>query len=130
HIGTAVDESADGRNGTDGDGAEIAHPVRGRSHEPALLVRDVDGAACRLHLRLSDELVASGLPSQARNDDGAAGGCRCRRARRRGSGDAAPHATMSMGRGEPPWPPIPVMTLLSFLALGAGVAIAFLLRAT
>src|SRR5262245_8415368 len=44
--------------------------------------------------------------------------------------DAAPHATMSMGSGEPPWPPIPVMTLLSFLALGAGVAIAFLLRAT
>src|SRR5262245_11697269 len=43
--------------------------------------------------------------------------------------DAAPHAAMSMGSGEPPWPPIPVMTLLSFLALAAGVAIAFLLRA-
>jgi hypothetical protein len=42
---------------------------------------------------------------------------------------AAPHASMSMGSGEPPWPPIPVMTLLSFLALAAGVAIAFLLRA-
>jgi hypothetical protein len=46
--------------------------------------------------------------------------------------DAAAHAapTMSMGSGDPPWPPIPVMTLLSFLALAAGVAIAFLLRAT
>src|SRR5215469_4927192 len=33
---------------------------------------------------------------------------------------AAPHASMSMGSGEPPWPPIPVMTLLSFLALAAG----------
>jgi len=42
---------------------------------------------------------------------------------------AAPHASMSMGSGDPPWPPIPVMTLLSFLALAAGVAIAFLLRA-
>jgi hypothetical protein len=40
--------------------------------------------------------------------------------------DAAP--TMTMG-GKAPWPPIPVMTLLSFLALAAGVAIAFLLRA-
>jgi hypothetical protein len=46
--------------------------------------------------------------------------------------DAAPHAspTMSMGSGDPPWPSIPVMTLLSFLALAVGVAIAFLLRAT
>jgi hypothetical protein len=44
--------------------------------------------------------------------------------------DAAPHASMSMGSGDPPWPSIPVMTLLSFLALAAGVAIAFLLRAT
>jgi Domain of unknown function (DUF4396) len=46
--------------------------------------------------------------------------------------DAAAHAApaMSMGKGEAPWPPIPVMTLLSFLALAAGVAIAFLLRAT
>ena len=44
--------------------------------------------------------------------------------------DAAPHAAMSMASGEPPWPSIPVMTLLSFLALAAGVAIAFLLRAT
>jgi hypothetical protein len=46
--------------------------------------------------------------------------------------DAAAHAApaMSMGSGEAPWPSIPVMTLLSFLALAAGVAIAFLLRAT
>src|SRR5262245_29497198 len=36
--------------------------------------------------------------------------------------------TMTMG-DKAPWPPIPVMTLLSFLALAAGVAIAFLLRA-
>src|SRR5262249_36275174 len=42
---------------------------------------------------------------------------------------AAPHASMSMGSGDPPWPSIPVMTLLSFLALVVGVAIAFLLRA-
>jgi hypothetical protein len=40
--------------------------------------------------------------------------------------DAAP--TMTMG-DKAPWPPVPVMTLLSFLALAAGVAIAFLLRA-
>jgi hypothetical protein len=39
--------------------------------------------------------------------------------------DAAP--TMTMG-GKAPWPPVPVMTLLSFLALAAGVAIAFVLR--
>ena len=44
--------------------------------------------------------------------------------------DAAARTSMSMGSGEPPWPSIPVMTLLSFLALAAGVAIAFLLRAT
>src|SRR5436190_689205 len=42
-----------------------------------LLVRDVDGAAGRLHHRLSDELVAGGAPSQARHDNGAAGGRRC-----------------------------------------------------
>jgi Domain of unknown function (DUF4396) len=39
--------------------------------------------------------------------------------------DAAP--TMTMG-GKAPWPPLPVMTLLSFVALAAGVAIALLLR--
>ena len=48
--------------------------------------------------------------------------------------DAAPAMTMgnapTMTMGDKaPWPPIPVMTLLSFLALAAGVAIAFLLRA-
>src|SRR5262249_755482 len=43
--------------------------------------------------------------------------------------EVAPHAAMSMGSGDPPRPPIPVMALLSFLALAAGVAIAFLLRA-
>jgi hypothetical protein len=48
--------------------------------------------------------------------------------------DAAPTMTMgsapTMTMGDKaPWPPIPVMTLLSFLALAAGVAIAFLLRA-
>ena len=44
---------------------------------------------------------------------------------------AAPSAApaMVMGSGPAPWPPVPVMTLLSFLALAAGVAIAFLLRA-
>jgi len=39
--------------------------------------------------------------------------------------DAAP--TMTMG-GKAPWPPLPVMTLLSFVALAAGVATALLLR--
>jgi hypothetical protein len=48
--------------------------------------------------------------------------------------DAAPTMTMgdapTMTMGDKaPWPPVPVMTLLSFLALAAGVAIAFLLRA-
>jgi hypothetical protein len=43
--------------------------------------------------------------------------------------DAAPHAArhMVMG-GEAPWPPVPVMALLSFLALAAGVATAVLSR--
>ena len=41
-----------------------------------------------------------------------------------------PHAAppMVMGGGEAPWPPVPVMALLSFLALAAGVAIALLLQ--
>jgi hypothetical protein len=45
--------------------------------------------------------------------------------------DAAPPAApaMVMGSGPAPWPPVPVMTLLSFAVLAAGVAIAFLLRA-
>ena len=44
---------------------------------------------------------------------------------------AAPPAApaMVMGSGAAPWPPVPVMALLSFVALAAGVAIAFLLRA-
>jgi hypothetical protein len=80
HLGTALHEPVDGRNGADGDGAEIAYPIRGRSDDAVFLVRDVDGPARRLHLRLSDELVVGGLPSQAWDDDGAPGGGR--RARR------------------------------------------------
>jgi hypothetical protein len=34
---------------------------------------------------------------------------------------------MVMGGGEAPWPPVPVMALLSFLALAAGVASAMVL---
>jgi hypothetical protein len=43
----------------------------------------------------------------------------------------APPATrrMSMDGGGSPWPPVSVMALLSFLALAAGVAIGFVLRA-
>jgi hypothetical protein len=33
-----------------------------------------------------------------------------------------------MDGGEKPWPPVPVMALLSFLALAAGIAVALLLR--
>ena len=45
--------------------------------------------------------------------------------------DDAPPATRrrSMDGEEAPWPPVPVMALLSFLALAAGVAIGFVLRA-
>jgi len=46
------------------------------------------------------------------------------------AGEAAvPHAAnrMSMGR-EAPWPPVPVMALLTFLALAVGVAIGFAVR--
>jgi hypothetical protein len=35
---------------------------------------------------------------------------------------------MVMDRGHAPWPPVPVMTLLSFVVLGAGIALALLLR--
>jgi hypothetical protein len=35
---------------------------------------------------------------------------------------------MRMDSGEKPWPPVPVMALLSFLALAAGIAMALLLR--
>ena len=37
-------------------------------------------------------------------------------------------AGMSMGSGQPTRPPIPVMTLLSFLVLAGGVAVGFLVR--
>jgi hypothetical protein len=40
--------------------------------------------------------------------------------------ERAPHAGMSMDGAEAPRPPLPVMALLSFLALAAGLAIAFL----
>jgi hypothetical protein len=44
-----------------------------------------------------------------------------------GGMDAAPHAARHMVMGkEAPWPPVPIMALLSFLALAAGVAIAVL----
>jgi hypothetical protein len=37
-------------------------------------------------------------------------------------------STMSMGAGQPTRPPLPVMTLVSFLVLAGGVALAFLVR--
>ena len=40
------------------------------------------------------------------------------------------HMSMSMDAGKAPWPPVPVMALLSFLALAAGVAIALLPQAS
>jgi hypothetical protein len=44
--------------------------------------------------------------------------------------DMAPQAApvMRMNGGEKPWPPVPVMALLSFLALATGIAIALLLQ--
>jgi len=45
-------------------------------------------------------------------------------------GPDMPHMSMSMDAGKAPWPPVPVMALLSFLALAAGVAIALLPRAS
>jgi hypothetical protein len=36
------------------------------------------------------------------------------------------HGGMAMGMGQAPWPPIPVMALLSFVALAVGIAIGFL----
>lgn len=44
--------------------------------------------------------------------------------------DMAPQAApaMRMDGGEKPWPPVPVMALLSFLALAAGIAIGLLLK--
>jgi hypothetical protein len=44
--------------------------------------------------------------------------------------EAAPHvAPAMMGSGPTPRPPVPLMVLLSFIALAAGVTVAFLLRA-
>jgi hypothetical protein len=36
------------------------------------------------------------------------------------------HTSMQMGSRQPPWPPVPLMALLSFLALAVGASIAFL----
>ena len=47
---------------------------RERSDHAQLLVRDVDGTAGRIHRGLSHELVAGGLPFEARHDDGAPDG--------------------------------------------------------
>jgi hypothetical protein len=44
-----------------------------------------------------------------------------------GMSDAGPHMSMSMGAGKAPWPPVPVMAVVSFLALALGAAIALLL---
>lgn len=43
-------------------------------------------------------------------------------------GEAHAGAGMSMGGGQPTQPPVPAMTLLSFLVLVAGVALGFLVR--
>ena len=45
-----------------------------------------------------------------------------------GGGMAHGGSGMSMGSGQPTRPPIPVMTLLSFLVLAGGVALGFLVR--
>ena len=72
---------------------------RSRSDGDCLLVRDVDRPAGRLYRRLSDELVASGEPSQARHDDSAPGqyGCRCRRSR--DAGEHGGHAARRTKHG-------------------------------
>ena len=44
------------------------------------------------------------------------------------SGISHEGSPMAMGAGQAPAPPVPVMTLLSFLVLAAGAAIAFLLQ--
>ncbi|HKD74424.1 MAG TPA: DUF4396 domain-containing protein [Ktedonobacterales bacterium] len=46
------------------------------------------------------------------------------------AGPDTSHMSMSMDAGKAPWPPVPVMALVSFLALAAGVAIALLPRAS
>jgi Domain of unknown function (DUF4396) len=43
-------------------------------------------------------------------------------------GTAHVASTMTMGAGQPTRPPLPVMTLVSFLVLAGGVALAFLVR--
>ena len=112
-------------------------PFSRQSPDAELLVRDVHGPAGRLHRRLPDELVAGGQPSQARHDDGTPG-----ERERRGSGMAThdhaamaqmshtpttSHMSMTMHEGHPPRPSIAVMTVLSFVALAAGFALAVLL---
>ena len=47
----------------------------GRSHGAGLLVSDVDRVGGRFRHRPSDKLVAGRQPSEARDDDGAPGGC-------------------------------------------------------
>ena len=42
-------------------------------------------------------------------------------------GPDMPHMSMSMDAGKAPWPPVPVMALLSYLALAASAAIALLM---
>jgi hypothetical protein len=59
--------------------------------------------------------AAAGMPDHGAHD-----------ANTRATMSGATHAGMSMGSGQPPRPSIPVMALLSFLALAAGVAIGFL----
>src|SRR3984893_9427796 len=71
HPGTAVYELADGRHGAHDDDPADAARERRRSDNSGVLVRHVDGTAGRLHRRLSDELVAGTLQSEARHDDGA-----------------------------------------------------------
>jgi hypothetical protein len=46
-----------------------------------------------------------------------------------GMSDAGSHMSMSMDAGKAPWPPVPVMAVLSFLVLAMGAAIAFLPQA-
>jgi len=46
-----------------------------------------------------------------------------------GMSDAGSQMSMSMDAGKAPWPPVPVMAVVSFLVLAVGVAIAFLPQA-
>src|SRR5262249_44797494 len=65
----AVDESADDRNGADGDDTEKGYRIRRGSDDSELLVRDFHGTARRFRRCLPDELVAGGKPSQTWHDD-------------------------------------------------------------